>query len=73
MTNNTNDFSKRTAAQVASILKANGLVLKCENLGDGKTFSVLDTTLKTRIALKKCGFILNTSNQSDKYLTFKTN
>jgi len=70
--NNTNDFSKRTQSQVASILIANGVPFKPENLGDGRTFYVNDTSIKTRFAIKKAGFILETSKVNDKGLIFKT-
>ena len=69
--NNINNFSKRTASQVASILKANGIPFKPENLGDGRTFYINDTNIKTRIGIKKSGFILNLSNENDKGLTFR--
>jgi hypothetical protein len=70
--NNANDASKRTAAQVAKILKAYGINAKPENMGDGRTFSISCTDLKTRIALKKAGFILNRSLTADTFLIFKT-
>ena len=71
-TNNTNDFSKRTQSKIASILIANGVVFKPENLGDGRTFYVNDASIKTRFAIKKAGFILEVSKASDKGLIFKT-
>ena len=71
-TNNTNDFSKRTASQVASVLNANGITIKPENLGDGRTFYINDTSIKTRFAIKKAGFILELSKANDKGLIFKT-
>jgi len=71
-TNNTNDFSKRTQSQIASILIANGVAFKPENLGDGRTFYVNDTSIKTRVAIKKAGFILEVSKANDKGLIFKT-
>ena len=71
-TNNTNDFSKRTQSKIASILIANGIVLKPENLGDGRTFYVNDASIKTRFAIKKAGFILEVSKANDKGLIFKT-
>jgi sugar lactone lactonase YvrE len=70
-TNNTNDFSKRTQSQIASILISNGVAFKPENLGDGRTFYVNDTSIKTRVGIKKAGFILDLSNNMDKGLTFK--
>lgn len=70
-TNNTNDFSKRTASQVASILISNGVAFKPENLGDGRTFYINDTSIKTRFAIKKAGFILELSKATDKGLIFK--
>ncbi len=71
-TNNPNDFSKRTQSQVASILISNGVLFKPENLGDGRTFYVNDTSVKTRFAIKKAGFILELSKADDKGLIFKT-
>lgn len=70
-TNNTNDFSKRTASQVASILISNGVAFKPESLGDGRTFYINDASLKTRFAIKKSGFILELSKATDKGLIFK--
>ena len=70
-TNNTNDFSRRTQSQIASILILNGIAFKPENMGDGRTFYINDTTIKTRVGLKKAGFILDLSNSNDKGLTFK--
>lgn len=70
-TNNKNDFSKRTASQVSSILIANGVPYKPENLGDGRTFYINDSNIKTRVGIKKAGFILDLSNKNDKGLTFK--
>lgn len=69
-TNNTNNFIKRTQSQVASILIANGVPFKPENLGDGRTFYVNDSSIKTRVGIKKAGFILELSNVKDKGLTF---
>lgn len=71
-TNNVNDFSKRTKAQIDLILKNNGIYFSSENMGDGRTFYVNDSSLKTRVALKKSGFILCSSNANDKGITFKT-
>tara|TARA_S200002703_G_C3802892_1_gene248273 strand:- start:8032 stop:8256 length:225 start_codon:yes stop_codon:yes gene_type:complete len=69
--NDTNDFSKRTQSKVASILISHGIAFKPENLGDGRTFYINDSTIKTRVGIKKAGFILDLSNQNDKGLTFK--
>mgnify|MGYP006054426141 FL=1 len=71
-TSNTNDFSKRTQSQIAAILIANGVAFKPENLGDGRTFYINDTSVKTRVAIKKSGFILEVSKAKDKGLIFKT-
>jgi len=71
-TNNKNDFSKRTANQVKSILKENGVMLNPENFGDGRHFFVNDCSLKTRIKIKKAGFILQLSEENSKGLIFKT-
>lgn len=74
MTNDTNNFAKRTAAQVNAILAANGILHKAESLGDGNSFQITGTSdIKTRFALKKAGFILLCSNAGDTTLTFKTN
>jgi len=70
-TNNTNDFSKRTQSQIDSILISNSIAFKSENLGDGRTFYINDTSIKTRVNLKKAGFILQLSKNTDKGLTFK--
>lgn len=70
-TNNTNDFSKRTQSQIDSILISNGVLSKPESLGDGRTFYVHDSGIKTRFALKKAGFILELSKANDKGLIFK--
>jgi hypothetical protein len=52
--NNSNNFGKRTASQINSILKSNGLDWKAENLGDGRTFDVrIESNIKNqRIALR---------------------
>ena len=71
MQNDTNNAVKRTASQVAKILKAHSIDAKPENMGDGRTFSINSTDLRTRVAIKKAGFILNRSAQSDKSITFK--
>jgi len=72
MKNNKNNFSKRTSSQVASILRANGITFKVENLGDGRTFYINDSSLRTRMAIKKAGFILELSKKGDKGCVFKT-
>lgn len=70
--NNLNDFSKRTSAQVATILKANGIKAKVENLGDSRTFEItLESSLKNRVKLKSLGFILLSSNLGDKSIIVK--
>lgn len=74
MKNETNNFAKRTTAQVNSILRANGINYFAENLGNGNTFQITGTSdIKTRVALKQAGFILLRSNAGDATLTFKTN
>jgi len=70
ITNNTNDNSKRTAAQVASILSSNGCLFKPENCGDGRKFLVNDASFKTLVQIKKAGFILHASNTGDKSVYF---
>ena len=70
-TNNKNDFSKRTQRQVASVLIKNGVAFKPENLGDGRNFYINDNSIKTRVGIKKAGFILELSKKTDNGLTFK--
>jgi hypothetical protein len=71
--NNSNNFGKRTASQVSSILKSNGFDCKAENLGDGRTFDVkIESNIKNRYALKKAGFILCSGKEGDNYITIKT-
>lgn len=71
--NNSNDFSKRTSNQVYSILKKNNIVCSCENMGDNRTFRLnLDNSLKNRVLVKRLGFILQTTTQSDNYILIKT-
>ena len=67
MQNDTNNFAKRTAATVKSILSKNGIDCHVENLGDGRTFDIaIEATLENRIALRKAGFILFRSKVGDK-------
>ena len=71
--NNPDNYSKRTVAQVKSILKANGADVFVENLGDGRSFWVgLPSTLKNRVALKKMGFLLARSEDGDKSIIIRT-
>ena len=70
-TNNKNDFSKKTQRQVASVLIKNGVAFKPENLGDGRNFYINDNSIKTRVGIKKAGFILERSKKNDKGLIFK--
>jgi len=69
--NNANDFSKRTATQVNAILKGYNLPAKAESLGDGRAFYIHDTSIKTRVALKKAGFIRDVAGVNDKGVFFK--
>jgi hypothetical protein len=48
----------RTANQVNAILSVNSIEFKATNLGDGRKFSINNNELKTRVAVKKAGFIL---------------
>lgn len=59
-TNNANNASKRTAAQINAILRKNNFGhLKAENLGDGRDFSIMLANDETnRAAMKALGFIL---------------
>ena len=68
--NDKNDFAKRTANTVNSILSANGIELKAINNGDGNMFYINQNDLKTRILVKKSGFILQRSEQNAKQLYF---
>lgn len=71
--NDNNNFGKRTASQVNSILKSNGIDCKAENLGDGRTFGVkIESNIKNRYTLKKAGFILCLGKGGDNYITIKT-
>ncbi len=71
MNNNRNNAAKRTAAQVKSLLKKNGLECKVENLGDGRTFCLhTENNRAARIAVMQADFIL-VSGLSDKYVTIK--
>ena len=71
-TNNKNNFGKRTANQINSILKSNGIEAKAINQGDGNSFNVyIESNLHNRFALKKSGFILCRGNEGDKYITIK--
>jgi hypothetical protein len=56
--NDTNNAAHRTAAQVRSILRSNGVECTVENLGDSRTFYIVtDDSLKTYLAIKNAGFI----------------
>ena len=69
--NNTNDFSKRTASQVNSILKANGIIGQVFNLGDNKEFELrLEPEIKTLMKLKMAGFLR--TGTTSKSIYFKT-
>ena len=70
--NNSNDASKRTENQINSILRSQGIKFKATNEGDGRKFSIPDASLKTRIAIKKAGFILLRSIETDATLYFVT-
>jgi hypothetical protein len=57
MQNDTNDFTKRTAAQIKAVLKSHKIEATVQNMGDGRTFSLeLINSLKNLLALKKAGF-----------------
>lgn len=72
-TNDTNNFEKRTASQVKSILNEYGLslLIDIDNQGDGNLFSANDNSIKTRVILKKAGFILDRCNAGDKICYFR--
>ena len=73
MQNDSNDFRKRTAAQIKAILKHHSIVASVDNLGDGRTFRIeLESNLKNRVALKKAGFLLQRGTEGDKSITIKT-
>ena len=69
--NDSNDSSKRTSRQIAAILNDNGVAAKPENMGDGRTFVIRGTELRTRIAVKRAGFKLELGRAGDKHLIFK--
>jgi hypothetical protein len=72
MTNNKNNFAKRTASQVKSILAKNGIDCKVENLGDNRTFFLnIVPTLKVRVLLSEIGFILCRTTEGDKTINIK--
>lgn len=67
--NDTNNFSKRTASQVRSILRSNGLDAHCLNLGNNRTFSVyVEDTITNRVLIKNAGFILRRGCAGDKFI-----
>ena len=69
--NNKNNFSKRNANTVSSILKSIGAEFDtCENLGDGRSFCILNNKMTNRMRLKRAGFILERSN-GNKVLNFR--
>jgi hypothetical protein len=57
--NDTNNYAKRTATQVKSLLNRFGLLdgTAVENMGDGIHFNVTNPDLKNLVAAKKAGFI----------------
>lgn len=68
-TNNNNDFSKRTASQINSILKANGIIGKVWNLGDNREFEVcVKPEIQTLMKLKSIGFIRTATTSNSIYL-----
>lgn len=71
--NNSNNFGKRTVAQVRSILKHNGFDCEVNNSGDGRTFYTnIESNIKNRYALKKAGFIPCLGKEGDKFIFIKT-
>jgi hypothetical protein len=70
--NNKNDFSKRTASQVKSLLVKNGIDCNVDNLGDNRTFFLnLVPTIQVRVLLTEIGFILCRTNAGDKTINVK--
>lgn len=70
--NDKNLHGKRTATQVKSILKSNGIFCKVENFGDGRTFYLgLKSTMIARMELYKIGFILCVGKESDNHILVK--
>lgn len=70
--NNKNNFSKRRANTVSSILKSVGVEFdNCENMGDGRLFCIYNNKMTNRMRLKRAGFILERSNQGDKVCYFR--
>jgi hypothetical protein len=71
-TNDKNLHGNRTATQIKSILKSNGINCKVDNLGSGREFDiVIESTIKNRYLLKKIGFILCRGLDYEKYITVK--
>ena len=68
--NNSNDFAKRNANTVNSILKSNGIEFKAQNTGDGRLFHIQNNDFKTRFLLKKAGFLLQRCKEDDKNCYF---
>ncbi len=58
-TNNTNNFAKRTASTIKSILNSNNIPFESViNDGDNNQFGILTpNTIKTKMQLKQAGFI----------------
>lgn len=58
-TNNTNDFTKRTASQIKAILKSNAIAFDyVENQGDNRQFQIgIESNIKNLMKLKQAGFI----------------
>ena len=67
--NNPNDFSKRTSAQVRSILRKNGLDCKVWNLGDNREFELeLKPGIKNLMMIKSLGFIRTSTTTNSVYI-----
>ena len=66
-TNNSNDFSKRTASQIKAITKQK-FDGKVYNLGDNRLFMIeAENTILNRMKLKQLGFILDDGGSSGIY------
>lgn len=67
--NNNNDFSKRKASQVRSILRKNELDCKVWACGDGREFElVLKPTIQNLMKIKLLGFIRTTITSETIYV-----
>jgi len=58
-TNDTNNWSKRSASQVKAILNDWGVTyVTCKNHGDGITFEIDNLLFENRMLIRQAGFVL---------------